>query len=192
LNNHVIINLWFYLICIFALPCQNIPDYTQGWCLSPCLFFEYNISLLYDVLITGILPSVFITILLFVRVIEQKQHLRQQVQWQKYRRMIIQLVLCSALFLLFNLPLKCLSLAYVFGLPYGVTGQFELFIFFISNFTTLWMPLVCPGSSSKIWLKMKSTTLYKYRYPTNKINRSMTSKMNYFNCCVNSFLHLLQ
>jgi hypothetical protein len=113
----------FYLICIFALPCVNIPDYTQDWCLFPWLF-EYNILLLYDVLINDILPSVFITIsniLLFVRVIKQKQSLRQQVQWQKYRRMIIRLASCSALFLLFNLPLKYLSLAYIFGLQYGAT-----------------------------------------------------------------------
>ncbi|CAF3864813.1 unnamed protein product [Rotaria sp. Silwood1] len=160
LTTIVLYSFIFYTICIFFLPCENIFDYTQGWCLFPCFLFAYNILLLYDTLINGVLPSLLISvfnILLFIRVIKQKQRLRQQIQWKKYRRMIIQLMSCSALFLLFNLPLKAFAVAYAFGLPYGTTGQFELFIYFISNFTTLWMPFVCLGSSPDIWLKIKET-----------------------------------
>lgn len=114
--------------------------------------------ILFDILVNAILPSLLITmfnILLFARVIKQKQRLRQQVQWHKYRRIIIQLVSCSLLFLLFNLPLLSIGLAQVFGLPYGATGQFELFIYFLAYFIVLWMPFVCLGSTPEIWIKMK-------------------------------------
>ena len=117
-----------------------------------------NGLILYDIIADSIMPPILISILnilLFIRVIKQKQRLRQQVQWHKYRRMIIQLAACSSLFILFDLPLMCLILAEILGLPYGATGQFELFIYFMSGFVILWMPFVCLGSSPEIWIKLK-------------------------------------
>ncbi len=49
-----------------------------------------------------------------------------------------------------------LLLAQKFGLPFGATGQFELFIYFTSYFMVLWMPFICLGSSKEIWTKMKT------------------------------------
>ncbi|CAF3986749.1 unnamed protein product, partial [Rotaria sp. Silwood1] len=154
----------FYMICIFFIPCDNIFDYAQGWCLAPC-FTTNNAVLLFNTLMNGVFPCLAITIfniLLLIRVIKQKQRLRQQVEWYKYRRMIIQLASCSAFFLLFNLPLKCLSLAYISGVPYGSMGQVELLIYFISNFISVGMPFICLGSSPEIWEKIKEIMRVQY------------------------------
>jgi hypothetical protein len=154
----------FYTACIFFAPCQNTLDYSKVWCYGPC-FYGIKALFLIDILANVMLPPLLIIIFnisLFVRVIKHKQRLRQQVQWHKYRRMIIQLVSCSALFLLLNLPLSGLFLAQAFGLPYGATGQFEVSLYFLSYLLILWMPFVCFGSSPDIWLKMKQTIGVQY------------------------------
>jgi hypothetical protein len=74
----------------------------------------------------SILPTpliVLFTILLVIRAIRHQQSLYRCVNWKKYRRMIIQLLSISGLFLLFNLPMTSLVLAQVFGLPIGASGQ---------------------------------------------------------------------
>lgn len=154
----IVVYPWiFYTVCVFFPPCENIIDYTELWCYGPC-FSDIKPLMLFDIFFNAVLPSFLIiisSILLFVRVIRRKQRLRQQVQWHKYRRMIIQLVSCSSLFLLFNLPLFGFYIAHIFGLPYGSTGEFELSLYFMGYFTIVWMPFVCFGSSPEIWIKVK-------------------------------------
>jgi hypothetical protein len=43
----------------------------------------------------------------------------------------------------------------ILGVPYGATGQFEIFVYFMAYFIMFWMPFVCLGSSPKISMKMK-------------------------------------
>ena len=148
----------FYIVCIFFVPCQVNFDYSSNWCLAPC-YIQFSTLGQFDVIFNGIIPCIVIiiaNILLFIRIIKQKHRLRQEVQWHKYKRMIIQLISCSLLFLIFQIPSMGLLLAQKFGLPFGATGQFELFIYFTSCFMVLWMPFICLGSSKEIWTKMKT------------------------------------
>jgi hypothetical protein len=148
----------FYIVCIFSVPCQANFDYNSNWCGSPC-YVQFDALGRFDMLFNAIMPCVVIciaNILLFIGVIKQKQRLRQEVQWHKYKRMIIQMASCSLLFLIFQVPSMSLLLAQKFSLPTGASDQFELFIYFSSYFTILWMPFICLGSSKEIWAKLKT------------------------------------
>ena len=149
--------LLFYTINIFFPSCVNTFDYTQNWCGVPCYDLQKN-TLIFDVVTNGIVPTLLIVIfniLLLIRVIAQKRRLRQEVQWRKYRRMIVQLFSIASIFLLFNLPFMSILLARLCGVPYGAAGQFELYTYFFVYFITLLMPFVCLGSLPEIWTKMK-------------------------------------
>ncbi|CAF1300445.1 unnamed protein product [Adineta steineri] len=163
----------FYIICIFFVSCQNTPDYTQLWCFRPCYLGIFNLNL-FDSLINSMLPLmliVIVNILLVIRFIKQRQRLRPQIQWYKYRRMIIQVLSCSLLYLIFNFPVISMNLALIFGLPYGSTGEFEIFIYFFSFFIPVLMPFICLGSSKEIWIKMKknreNSTYNKQNFSTS-------------------------
>ncbi|CAF0809739.1 unnamed protein product [Adineta steineri] len=138
----------FYIVCVFFVSCDNTPDYTQYWCYGPCYLGVFG-------------PNIFDTFVNVIRVIKQKQRLRQQIHWHKYRRMIIQVLSCSLLYLLFNFPLMSMYLTLIFGVPYGSTGEFEVFVYFFCYFIPVLMPFVCLASSKEIWIKMKKIVTTK-------------------------------
>ncbi|UJR20316.1 hypothetical protein I4U23_023447 [Adineta vaga] len=113
--------------------------------------------------ISPTLLVVVINVIFFVRVVKQKQHLHQQVQWHKYRRMIIQLSACAGLFLVGNLPATTLIIVQRAGLPYSLTSQFEDYIWFFNYFLVLWLPFVCLRSSKEIWTRAREM-LTKQRF----------------------------
>ncbi|CAF0831476.1 unnamed protein product [Adineta steineri] len=160
----------FYTACIFFGSCQNIIDYPQYWCFGPSFLGIVGLNL-FDVLINSILPSVLIVIvdiLLVIRFIKQRRRFHPRIQLYKYRRMIIQVLSCSVVYLLFNFPLMIIYLALIFGFPYGSTGEFEIFIYFSSYFIPLLMPFICLGSSKEIWIKMKK--MVRIRYTTDRVS----------------------
>ncbi|CAF1049282.1 unnamed protein product [Adineta steineri] len=138
----------FYIVCVFFVSCDNTPDYTQYWCYGPCYLGVFG-------------PNIFDTFVNVIRVIKQKQRLRQQIHWHKYRRMIIQVLSCSLLYLLFNFPLMSMYLTLIFGVPYGSTGEFEVFVYFFCYFIPVLMPFVCLASSKEIWIKIKKIVTTK-------------------------------
>ncbi|CAF4160642.1 unnamed protein product [Adineta steineri] len=156
IERHILIFHYQWLNTKMKL-CQPTFDYSSAWCIDPCYIQSYALSL-YDLLFNITLPCLLIlivNILLFIRVFKQKQRLHQEIQWQKYKRMIIQLASCSLLFLIPEIPTVGILLAQKGGLPYGATGQFESFVFFSCYFIVLLMPFICFGSSKEIWTKMK-------------------------------------
>ncbi|CAF1255467.1 unnamed protein product [Adineta steineri] len=138
----------FYIVCVFFVSCDNTPDYTQYWCYGPCYLGVFG-------------PNIFDTFVNVIRVIKQKQRLRQQIHWHKYRRMIIQVLSCSLLYLLFNFPLMSMYLTLIFDVPYGSTGEFEVFVYFFCYFIPVLMPFVCLASSKEIWIKIKKIVTTK-------------------------------
>ena len=162
----------FYTILIFFVPCEHTIDYTQYVCSGACAYGIRTLAML-DGIINGDLPTFLITIfniLLVIRVVQQKRRIHQHVQWRKHRRLTIQLLSCSALFIVFNLPLVCIYIAQALGVPYGATGQFELFLYFMAYFIILWMPFVCLGSSPEILSKIRK------KFKHQRFNNTVTAQ----------------
>lgn len=150
-------SLIFYIVVIFFPPCENDFDYTRSWCNYPCYFNEYSI-MLYDTVFNCILPIpliAIINVLLIIRVIRQRQVLHQNIEWRKFRKMIIQIIAFSSLFIIFSLPMMTLTLAHLCGLPYEATAEIELSFYYIAYFINIFLPFVCLGSLPKILMRIK-------------------------------------
>ncbi|CAF2595001.1 unnamed protein product [Rotaria sp. Silwood2] len=163
----ILYSLSFYTIVIFFSSCENEFDYTQDWCAYPCYSSQKNI-MIYDNFFNFVLPTPLIVIvnsLLIIRIVKQKQRLHQHMKWSKYRKMILQIMSCSTIFLLFNLPMLLLLVAHACGLPYEATGQVELFFYFLAYFINISMPFVCLGSLPEIWIKIRR----KIKHFTNRV-----------------------
>ncbi|CAF2946092.1 unnamed protein product [Rotaria sp. Silwood2] len=170
----------FYTIVIFFPSCENEFDYTQNWCDYPCYSNDNNL-LMYENLFHFLLPIpliVIINILLIIRIAKQKQRLHQSMHWSKYRKMILQIISCSAVYLLFDLPMLSLLVAHNFGLPYEATGQVELFFYFLAYFINIFMPFVFLGLLPEIWIKIqRKIPCFTIRVrPENITLRPMTMK----------------
>lgn len=84
--------LYMYFIVIY--PCTNQFDYTMVTCGGPCYYYEPIVST-FDQFVNLILPvavSSLVSLIVLIRVIRKKQHMRQQRIWKKNRRLVIQLL----------------------------------------------------------------------------------------------------
>ena len=98
---------------------------------------------------------IIFNIALVFRYIRQRQRIQQGFQWRKFRKMVIQLVSISSLYLIFYLPLLILITAHLFGLPGDIGADAELYTYFFSYFIALLSPYVCLASLPELWKKIR-------------------------------------
>lgn len=96
----------FNLGLIVLNPCQKIFNFTDSWCGDPC-FLESNPLYFFDWIVNSLLPTFLIVILsaaLFIRVIRQRNRVYQSFVWSKHRKLTIQLLCLSSLYMICYLP----------------------------------------------------------------------------------------
>ena len=133
----------FYICVIFIPPCNNKFEFTSVECGSNPCYLSIKFLALWDFILHNVLPNFIIMIfnlILLYRVIKQCQ---QPLQWRQYRRMSIQFLSISTVYLIFSFPLIIIMLIQVFqntDLKFSFGGQ--LYIFFITYNVTLSLPFV--------------------------------------------------
>ncbi|CAF1428083.1 unnamed protein product [Rotaria sordida] len=136
----------FYAVVIFLPPCHNEFEYTSVECGSNPCFLSIKILALWDSIVNSALPTLIIAIFslaLIYRIIAQKKRLRQPIQWRKYRRMSMQLLTLSAVYLFLNFPLTIIMLVQLFQHTERYVGfGTQLYIFFLTYAVTLSLPFV--------------------------------------------------
>ncbi|CAF4764255.1 unnamed protein product [Rotaria sp. Silwood2] len=151
----------FYVAAVFIPSCNDsfIFDYTQpvcGW--MPCYASQIPI-VMYDISTHGILPNIVIaicSIALLIRVVWHKHiRYRQQVKWKKYRKLTIQMLSLSIVFLIFNLPyLIYVILEYGNILPTNIDPEIYNYLIILTDFCILLLPFITLLSlPSEFWLK---------------------------------------
>jgi hypothetical protein len=132
-------------ILIFP-PCKHHFNFNEPECGSnPCYLSNYFLAI-WDVVANNVFPTFIIAIFniaLFYRIIAQKKRLRQPIQWRKHRRMSIQLLSISAVYLFLNLPMTVIALVQTIHNTNPEVGfGTQLYIFFTSYSVTLSLPFV--------------------------------------------------
>ena len=135
-----------YYICVdFFSPCTNAVYYTVVACGSFCIAWNYY-YILWDTIAHQLVPGLIILIFsvaLLIRVIWTKAHMNQPVQWRKYRKMSIQLLSISIVYLLCYFPYIFINSMFVLKILYNINIDI-LFIFsFLTYFMILLLPFVC-------------------------------------------------
>ena len=92
----------FHTVTILFPPCQNIFQYGLPLCGRPLCYYEMKLVGIWDTVVNNILPTLvilFFSMALLVRVLLQKHRMHQQILWRKHRKMTIQLLSISILYL---------------------------------------------------------------------------------------------
>ena len=136
----------FHITVLVFPPCENEFDFNSIECGSnPCYLSILFLSI-WDMVVNSVIPTLTITIFniaLFYRIIAQKKRLRQPIQWRKHRRMSMQLLSLSAVYLFLNLPMIVIILVQLIQRKDPQVGfGTQLYIFFLTYSVTLSLPFV--------------------------------------------------
>jgi hypothetical protein len=160
--------LIFYIIAIIFPSCMNIYNYSLPACNDFLCYLRDPAFGVWDSVVNNIIPIVIISIsslVLVIRVYYQKRRLNQPNVWRKQRKMTVQLLCSSVLYLIPNMPLNIFVIAHLCGLSENVGVQIQLYFNFLCYFVILLYPFVCFGSLSELRKKMKWRKLFLLQQP---------------------------
>ncbi|CAF1274143.1 unnamed protein product [Rotaria magnacalcarata] len=156
----------YYTVLIFFPPCHHKYIYVLPVCAaSPCHLFHPILGL-WEMGIHGCLSTIIIaafSIALLVRVIVHKRRRNRVFQWKFYRKMIIQLLSISALYLLLNFPIMIFSVARLCGLPSDIGVEVQQITFFLTYWVMFLLPFVALSSLPGLRKKMDRIGFIKHR-----------------------------
>jgi len=136
----------FHLSVLVFPPCENQFDFNEIECgANPC-FLTIDFLTIWDLVAHDIIPTLIIAIFniaLLYRVISQKKRLRQPIQWGKHRRMAMQLLSLSAVYVFINLPMIVIMFVQLIQREDPKVGfGTQLYIFILTYSVTLSLPFV--------------------------------------------------
>jgi 7 transmembrane receptor (rhodopsin family) len=169
----------FYIGAIFVYPCEQQFDFNEPLCGYPCYTTYVNISY-YDLFAHTWLPQLFgvmLDIILVVRAIYPKQVGQQQQagQWRKSRKMIVQLLIISSLYLACQIPYALVLLIQLFSSRPDFAAYVQMvFFYYFFWLLTLLLPLVCIVCLRKVTNKVKKSLIQWIRPNNTVIRRAIT------------------
>jgi hypothetical protein len=111
--------------------------------------FENNTLAMYDIIAHSILPTLTIVIssfsLLF-RVLWQKYHMHQRIDWKQQRKLTIQVLSISFLYLILSFPYLFVTFLHVCGMPSYTGAEFLSYAVYGVYYTLFLFPMVSIGS----------------------------------------------
>ncbi|CAF3284267.1 unnamed protein product [Rotaria socialis] len=138
--------LVFYVWVIFFPPCENIYDYTLSTCgATPCYILQ-PIPGIWDAAVNGCLMAAIIVVFsigLVIRVLMGKCRHHQAMHWRQHRKMTLQLVSISSIFIIFGLPSAIVTFIQLCGIPFDEGNILLPYFFFTSYWLIFLIPFVC-------------------------------------------------
>lgn len=148
--------LAYHIATDFFPPCENFIFDFDMICVYFCLYTTYEFYM-WQTVAHQIVPNLIIVLFsmaLLGRVLWQKHRMNQPVQWKKHRKMTVQLLSISFLYLIFSFPFILVTLMYLSDLVYSAYGTLIPYAEFFSYFIILFFPFVCalslPNLSNKV------------------------------------------
>jgi hypothetical protein len=136
----------FHASVLIFPPCENEFQFNVIECGSDPCYLGIQPLAIWDTVVNSVFPTLIIAIFniaLLYRVIAQKKRLRQPIQWRKHRRMSVQLLSLSAVYLFLNLPMTIIILIQLIQRTDPEVGfGAQLYIFFLTYSVTLSLPFV--------------------------------------------------
>jgi hypothetical protein len=150
----------FYSIIILGPFCENTFDQRGlNGVPFPCIY-ETPFFAQWEILCNESIPVSIIILAslgLFLRVIWQRTcRLHRAVNWRKQRKMTIELLSISVLYLSLSVPGTFLVLSYEFGVSPDIGSHVLPYSTFFSYYIVFLFPYVCCRTSSKIQKKLKN------------------------------------
>jgi hypothetical protein len=147
----------FNIVITFFYPCRNQFNMATIFCAYSCALKVQSIAL-YARIAHNFVPTFILvgsTATLLIRVIIRKRQVqRNQFDWRKCRRMVIQLMTVASLFLIVTLPTTLVSIVQNCCLPTFATTVQIPYLSFLVRFLNILMPFVCLNLLPEIWPKL--------------------------------------
>jgi hypothetical protein len=148
----------YSLVVILFPPCENIFDYMLVVCGYPLCYYNNSLVAIWDVVVNHIIPAIVIILCsatLLGRILYEKKHMHQPIRWRRHRKMTIQLLSISILYLILDIPAILLKFAYLCGVSKNIGADFMLYAKFFTYYTYLLFPFVCASSLPNLKKKIK-------------------------------------
>lgn len=145
----------FYLSCIILYQCENHFDYSSLLC-GPICFNDVKWLSTFDWATNILIPSLMIplgSISLLIRVLIQAKKMRRTIDWRSQRKMTIQIMFISLLYLIFWSPLAIVSLIRIYFIPNLIDEITFYYLYYSPYLVQLLMPFVCIACLPEMWPK---------------------------------------
>jgi len=119
---------------------------------------------MYEIIVQTILPIVIIiisSVVLLLRVLWQKYHAHRQIHWRQYRKMTIQALGISSIYLIFPFPYILINILHLCGMPSYMATEFLTTWMFCTYYTLLLFPMVSIGLLPKLKEKLKKILQFR-------------------------------
>jgi hypothetical protein len=157
--------LVYYSVITFGPFCKNtFISFLSGGFIIPCVYSN-KVLATWDLLVHQLLSTLIIVIFsiaLIVRVVKQNRKMNRPILWQKHRKMIIQLLSISVVYLTFNSPWILILFASQYGLPANVARVYTFYGLYVRTYVVFLFPFACFASSSELQDKFRKRFLCCY------------------------------
>ncbi|CAF0958873.1 unnamed protein product [Adineta steineri] len=148
----------FYITMYFIVPCSITMDYTKAYCgYYSCVTVNPSVAL-YDAIVNYLISPFIIVIFsvaLIIRVLVSKCRARQRIQWRNYRKMAIQLLSISFLYIVLYCPPIFLYVAYLAGLKQIAAISYYSDSNYFGYYAITLTPFICALSLPELRMKFK-------------------------------------
>jgi len=145
----------FYFSCIIIYQCQNSFDYTSLLCGTIC-YNQVTWLSTFDWTTNILIPSLIIpigSISLLLRVLIQAKKMKRRIDWKSTRKMTLQLMIISTLYVILWSPLALISLIRIYFFPDLIDDITYYYLYYTPYLVQLLMPFVCMACLPEIWPK---------------------------------------
>jgi hypothetical protein len=160
--------LLFYAGAIFIYSCERQLKFNQTLCGPPCYTTSGNISS-YDVIAHTAIPvalGTMIDTILIIRVLFRKRVglQRQRTRWRRYRKMVIQILSITSLYVVCQVPAECILFIKLYvTLPDWVTYIQIVYFYYLFWLLTFLLPFACIGCMPEVINKLKNSFIQRRR-----------------------------
>ena len=155
-----------YVYLVFFYSCGQVYDFTKMLCGSICLYTNApNWLQLYDSYVDYTLPILLIPLCsgaLLFRFVRQKQRMQQVVTWRHCRKMTIQLVLVSTVYIIFDLPAVIVFIVQSSGDPSFGSDIYFPFLSHMTMVPSIIVPFATLLALPKFTTKLRALCIWKH------------------------------
>jgi len=153
----------YYSMVYFGIPCSySFDEYLSGGIYIPCAFNRTFLAT-WDLMVHQVIPTLLIMIFciaLLIRVTRQRVRMRRSINWGKQRKMTIQLLTISSIYMVFNTPWIVVIFAYQCGLPLSIAIYGIIYGKFLIYNIIFFFPFMCLLSLPDLRIKIRENILH--------------------------------
>ncbi|CAF1078701.1 unnamed protein product [Adineta steineri] len=101
------------------------------------------------------------SVALLFRAVWQRYHMHRQIQWRQYRKMTLQVLIISTIYLIFSFPYMIITFLHLCGMPAEIGAEFLSRTLFFIYYTLFLFPIIAVGALPELREKVKNIIRFR-------------------------------